>query len=563
MNHIYRVIWNAASATWMAVAETARGQGKGAKPTTRRHGTLAIGALALIPPFALAQVPSVVVESGSKLNAYVAPNGVTVVDINQANPAGLSHNRYNAFDVNPVGLVLNNANSAEKIAWNSQLAGQLPANFNLTSSARVILNEVVLNDRSTLAGFTEVLGGRADVVLANSYGITCSGCGFINTDRVTLTTGNSFLAANGGLGGFGVGQGDILITGTGMNATAQQVLDLVTRSVRTEAQLNGQDVSIVTGTNKWSYNTRAVTGVVTPRGDAPAYSIDTAALGGMYADRIRMTSNEAGVGVRMLGDAAASVGDFTLTAAGNVELRSHISAAANVNVITTGTGANALALTDASLTSSGMTGLAATGGASITGSALVAGTDLTVSAGSLLDTASASDIGNNNLRHAGGALTLAVGDAASLGATEWSAGGAWDGSFGNLVTTGATKLYSSEGTLIARTDKGDLTLDLATLKSAGSMDLTSSGKISTAAGGALQSLGGDLTLTAGNGLSNAGTVTSDQGMVKVRANGYIDNSGQIHAAQKLDIADSKGGATANLSNSGTLITDQALALKAV
>ena len=56
MNHIYRVVWNAVSATWTAVAETARGNGKGCKAATRRRGVLAFGALALIPPFALAQV---------------------------------------------------------------------------------------------------------------------------------------------------------------------------------------------------------------------------------------------------------------------------------------------------------------------------------------------------------------------------------------------------------------------------------------------------------------------------------------------------------------------------
>lgn len=566
MNHIYRVLWNAASATWMAVAETARGHGKGksSKSAARRAAVVAWGALALAlaaPPFAFAQVASVVVAPGSNLNAYVAPNGVTVVNINQANSAGLSHNQYQSFNVNATGLVLNNTTSAQ-IAWQSQLAGQVTANFNQANAARVILNEVVSNNRSKLAGFTEVLGGRADVVLANPYGITCSGCGFINTDRVTLTTGNPFLASNGGLGGFSVGQGDILITGTGLNATAQQVLDLVTRSVRIEAPVNGQDVSVVAGTNRWSYDTRAVTGAATPTGSTPVYAIDTAALGGMYANRIRMTSTEAGVGVRMLGDAAASAGDFTLTAAGKVELQNRISASGDVGIATTATDANALALADASLTSTGRTTLAAAGGATLTGSALVAGTDLAVSAASLLDTASASGLANNNLRRAGGALTLSVGNAASLGATEWSAAAAWNGTFGNLVTTGATKLYSSGGTLIASADKGDLALGLAALQSAGNMALTSSGKIGTATGGALQSLGGNLALTAGNGISNAGTMTADKGAVTVRADGAIANSGQIHAALNLDIADSKGGATASLTNSGALLSEQALALKA-
>ena len=563
MNHIYRVIWNAVSSTWTAVAETARGHGKSTKAAIHRRGVAALGVLTLIPPFVLAQVPSVVVSPGSNLNAYVAPNGVTVVNINQSNAAGLSHNQYQNFNVNANGLILNNTTSAQ-IAYQSQLAGQVTANFNQVNTARVILNEVVSNNRSQLAGFTEVLGGRADVVLANPYGITCSGCGFINTDRVTLSTGNPFLASNGGLGGFSVGQGDILITGTGLNATAQQVLDMVTRSVRIDAPVNGQDVGIAAGANRWSYDTRAVTGAATPTGSAPVHSIDTAVLGGMYANRIRMTSTEAGVGVRMLGDAAASAGDFTLTAAGRIELQNRISASTDLSVGTTAIDTNALALTDASLTSTGKTTLAAAGGTRLAGSALVAGTDLAVSAASLLDTASASGMANNNLRRAGGALSLAVGDGASLGATHWSAAGAWNGTFGNLVTTGATQLYSGNGTLIASADKGDLALGLAALQSAGNMALSATGQISTAAGTGqgVQSLGGNLSLTAGNGISNAGTVSADKGAVRVRADGAITNSGQIHAAQNLDIADQAGGASANLSNSGVLLTEKALVVQA-
>lgn len=67
----------------------------------------------------------------------------------------------------------------------------------MKKSAQVILNEVVSANRSRLAGFTEVAGGKADVVVANPYGITCSGCGFINTDRVTLTTGKPYLSSIG------------------------------------------------------------------------------------------------------------------------------------------------------------------------------------------------------------------------------------------------------------------------------------------------------------------------------------------------------------------------------
>jgi filamentous hemagglutinin len=58
-------------------------------------------------------------------------------------------------------------------------------------SAKFILNEVVDGKTSNIAGLLEVVGNKAGVIIANPYGITCNGCGFINTSRVTLTTGES------------------------------------------------------------------------------------------------------------------------------------------------------------------------------------------------------------------------------------------------------------------------------------------------------------------------------------------------------------------------------------
>ena len=57
------------------------------------------------------------------------------------------------------------------------------------ASANIILNEVTSTNRSRLEGFQEVAGDRADLILANPNGITCRGCGFINTPRATLSTG--------------------------------------------------------------------------------------------------------------------------------------------------------------------------------------------------------------------------------------------------------------------------------------------------------------------------------------------------------------------------------------
>jgi len=81
-------------------------------------------------------------------------------------------------------------------------------------SARVILNEVVSSDPSLLNGYVEVAGTRAEVVIANPAGISCSGCGFINAQRATLTTGTPQLRS-GALEGYRVAGGTIRVAGTG------------------------------------------------------------------------------------------------------------------------------------------------------------------------------------------------------------------------------------------------------------------------------------------------------------------------------------------------------------
>src|SRR5690606_23386411 len=106
------------------------------------------------------------------------------------------------YNVGEKGLVLNNGNMA-LVTRQSQLAGRIVSNSNLDQQSQFILNEVVADNPSQLLGFTEVVGGKAAVIVANPYGITCSGCGFINTDRVTLTTGVPRIS-DGVIGGFDV-----------------------------------------------------------------------------------------------------------------------------------------------------------------------------------------------------------------------------------------------------------------------------------------------------------------------------------------------------------------------
>jgi filamentous hemagglutinin len=93
------------------------------------------------------------------------------------------------------------------------------------ASTKFILNEVVDGKTSNIAGWLEVVGNKAGVIIANPYGITCNGCGFINTSRVTLTTGESNFD-KGNLS-FDINQGNINIGSNGLDAKAVDILDIL------------------------------------------------------------------------------------------------------------------------------------------------------------------------------------------------------------------------------------------------------------------------------------------------------------------------------------------------
>ncbi|MCZ7019029.1 filamentous hemagglutinin N-terminal domain-containing protein, partial [Salmonella enterica] len=93
-------------------------------------------------------------------------------------------------------------------------------------SARVILNEVNASNPSQLRGYVEVAGQRAQVVIANPAGITCDGCGFINANRATLSTGQVQLE-NGSISGYTVNGGTLNIQGKGLDSRDADYTDLI------------------------------------------------------------------------------------------------------------------------------------------------------------------------------------------------------------------------------------------------------------------------------------------------------------------------------------------------
>ncbi|WP_254473161.1 hemagglutinin repeat-containing protein [Bartonella sp. B1098] len=253
-----------------------------------------------------------------------APNGVSSIDIVTPNGSGLSHNKYNDFNIGHSGVIWNN--HAQEVGQ-SQLGGIMPGNPHLRvmGSAKVILNEVTSSKRSALNGPGEVFGRPADVIIANPNGITCDGCGFINTPHATLTTGVPEIDASGFLKGFVIRGGALTFGPHGANFFSGQravdIVDIVSRTVHFEGLVAGKDIGVFAGTGSYDYASRQMKELTDITGK-PEYAIDGSALGALQADQIKLVATEKGVGVCMRHDMAANAGQLHLSADGKISLQS-------------------------------------------------------------------------------------------------------------------------------------------------------------------------------------------------------------------------------------------------
>jgi len=264
-----------------------------------------------------------------------APSGAPLINIATPSSAGVSRNRYSQFDVGTQGAILNNSRSGA----DTVLGGQVLGNPNLaTGPAKVILNEVN-GPASQLNGYVEVGGNRAAVVIANPAGIQANGAGFINASRVTLTTGTPVF--NGAsLEGYRVGNGAIRVDGAGLDTTAADYTDLISRSLELNGRVWAQQLQATLGTNTVSADhTQVAAGA--PDGAAPQFALDSSALGGMYANKITLLGTEQGVGVRNAGVIGAQAGEVTVTVDGRLENTGKLQAQTNTRIDTNSGVANA------------------------------------------------------------------------------------------------------------------------------------------------------------------------------------------------------------------------------
>ncbi|SHJ59862.1 hemagglutinin repeat-containing protein, partial [Halodesulfovibrio aestuarii] len=272
---------------------------------------------------ALVHAQGIIVDTGAKAKHQAqldaARNGVPIVNIPAPNRHGISHSKYTEFNVSNRGVIINNSNAIGR----SQLGGVIGANPLLHSgSAAKIVNEVTGTNRSLLNGYIEVFGKRADYILANPNGITVNGGGFINIPKAMLTTGVPRWDEHENLLGLDVDKGDIEISGAGLNARNIDAFSMVTRVAKINAGIYAKDLTVTTGTGQYDYLSGRMASSEAS-GSKPAVSIDSTALGGMYADRIRLVGTEKGVGVNLEG-LTQSTDHLEISSAGKIQLRNNI-----------------------------------------------------------------------------------------------------------------------------------------------------------------------------------------------------------------------------------------------
>lgn len=514
-----------------------------------------------------------------------AGNGVPVVNIATPNGAGISHNQFGEYNVGKEGLILNNGTDR---LTQTQLGGLIQNNPNLQAGreAKGIINEVTGTSRSQLQGYTEVAGKAANVMVANPYGITCNGCGFINTPNVTLTTGKPQFDASGNLQALEVTKGAITVEGQGLDASKSDALSIIARATEVNAAIHVNDLTVTAGANRVGADgsVRPIAG----EGAAPVVAVDTGALGGMYANRIRLVSSETGVGVN-LGNLTARQGDIQLDAGGKLTVTNSL-ASGSITANGAGVALNGshqsggalnvassqdVELNNSTLASQGDMRLSAAGKVQTTGGGTNSAGALAVSSGqgmtlsntalvsrgaATLDSKATLTVNGGGVSAQGGALTvtskqgMALADATLTGQadTTLSTDGSLTQRGGSVTSKGALSVAAGKDITLTNTRSGSDTR--ATLSSGGTLSSTASavsaGENLALSGGQLVLDGqsradatGDIRLT-GSAVSNQGQVNAGRDIAL--SGDRVSTSGQLAAKGHLDVN------AGELTNGGTV-----------
>ncbi|EHU2952430.1 hemagglutinin repeat-containing protein [Acinetobacter baumannii] len=341
----YRIIFSHARGMFIAVAEIVKSKTKQAGQSQGQVGTDStidsvlpihykklnplnfavigcLGALVISLPMSSVAETQIIADKGAPTSQQPtilnSANGTTQVNIQTPSAGGVSRNTYTQFDVGQEGAILNNSRNNT----HTQLGGWVQGNPWLAKGeAKVILNEVNSNNPSQLKGYIEVAGKQAQVVIANPSGLICDGCGVINADRFTLTTGQAVMN-QGYLESFRVREGQVTIEGKGLNGSLTPYTDIYARALKVNAGLYANELNTVLGQNDIQVKdqvapqiTATTAATTTPQ---PNFALDVGQLGGMYAGKIFLVGTEQGLGVRNAGTINSTQSTLTLNANGDL-----------------------------------------------------------------------------------------------------------------------------------------------------------------------------------------------------------------------------------------------------
>lgn len=494
----------------------------------------------------------IVPDGGTATTVSTAGNGRQAVNI-APGIGGVSNNTYSSFNVSKAGADLNNVGI----------------------NARTIVNQVTSTNPSLIQGNINVLGPRANVILANPNGITVDGGSFTNTGHVVLSTGqvsfNDITLAPGVLqrnvvlttdrGAIAIGPGGL--SGTLVN------LDLIAKQLNINGQVTNDFTSstsgirAIVGDSTATYDTSFspsdnghdwLIGTTSPGNKSNAVAVDITAAGGLTAGRVQLIVTDQGAGVHSLGKLYANAGDVVVTAngdiaiadgslkaerdvalttAGTVSLQgAQMTAANNVNVR-----AENIVLSDdttgqTTLSAGNTVNLTSSGAITNTGSLIQAGTtasDGTATGGDVILTA-AGDITNRSSTNNLGIVFAANGQ------TKLTAGGNIINDNARILSNGAVSLTATGdvqniidltggtngGQPTAYTDRGGSFLFFTHTKSGFNVDYGTVGNPDQLA--YIAAVHGPVTITGRNFTNSGGIVQSNDGDVNITAQNAFTNA---------------------------------------
>ncbi|WP_404823883.1 filamentous hemagglutinin N-terminal domain-containing protein [Burkholderia seminalis] len=502
--------------------------------------------------------------SCSALAAGIVPDGGTVTSVSNGvtgrqtvniapTIGGVSNNTYSSFNVSKAGADLNN--------------------FGI--NARTIVNQVTSTNPSLIQGNVNVLGPRANVILANPNGVTVDGGSFTNTGHVVLSTGqvsfNDIALAPGVMqrnvmlttdrGAITIGPGGLSGTLVNLDLIAKQLS--INGPVTNDFTSSTSGIRAIVGDSTSTFDTSFspsdnghdwLIGTSSPGTKSNAVAVDITAAGGLTAGRVQLIVTDQGAGVHSLGKIYANAGDVVVMANGDIAIAdgslkaerdvalgtpgtislqgAQVTAANNVNVQ-----AGNIALSDDSpgpttLSAGNTVNLTSSGSITNTGSLIQAGTtasDGTTTGGDVVLTA-AGDITNRSSANNLGIMFAANGQ------TKLTAGGNIINDNARILSNGAVSLTAAGdvqniidhtggtngGQPTAYTDRGGSFLFFTHTTSGFNVDYGTVGNPDQLA--YIAAVHGPVTITSRNFTNAGGIVQSNDSEVNIAAQNAFTNA---------------------------------------